>query len=421
VPKLLRRAASRAAAEQARLAAVESLHVLDTPPEERFDRITRIAREIFNVPVAEINLLDEFRQYTHSPQVPGENPASNRFDSFCHATIEGDEILVVPDATQDDRFSAKPGVTGERSIRFYAGRSLSVDGETAVGTLCLVDTEPREMDAVQLRLLDDIGSWVERELRDSPARLEILDEPAGAAIEVAAATPVDGEPVPAYSVAGTSLPMRKVGGDFFEVRPVAGGVELLVADVMGQGAAAAAIASTIRESFRGGDRGDARGKSEHSASEGSEDGSDIAITMQEANAKLAHNMRLAGTFATMVLARVDYETGIVDYADAGHGLTIIVRTDGGIERLETTGFPLGLMVAGAWEVRSSMLEPGDTLLSFSDGLLNLFDGTLDSLERIAELVRDAPGPQALIDRVSAMNRRSKARDDLTVVAVARTA
>jgi sigma-B regulation protein RsbU (phosphoserine phosphatase) len=397
------RRAERAAVEQKRLRAVEELRLLDTSPEERFDRITRIAREIFNVPVVEINLLDEFRQYTHSPQVAGQSPASDRFDSFCHVAIESEEILVVPDARQDDRFASKGGVTGPRNIRFYAGRPLSVDGDSRVGTLCLVDTEPRQMDAVQLRLLDDLGLWVERELRDSPGRLEPLEESAGDPTGLSEVSPPKGEPAPAYAVAGTSLPMRKVGGDFFAVREVEGGLELLVADVMGQGSAAAAIASTIRDTFQ------------------SDNGSDLAETMQEANAKLAHNLRLAGTFATMVLARVDYETGIVDYADGGHGLTIIVRADRGIERLETTGFPLGLMTTGSWDVRSSMLEPGDTLLSFSDGLLNLFDGTLESLDQVAELVRDASGPQALIDRVSAMNRRSKARDDLTVVAVARTA
>jgi sigma-B regulation protein RsbU (phosphoserine phosphatase) len=388
-------------AERVRLEAVESLHVLDTSPEERFDRITRIAREIFNVPVAEINLLDEFRQYTHSPQVEGVNPGSDRFDSFCDVVIQSDDILVVPDATQDARFAHKGGVTGPRNIRFYAGRPLSVDGQSRVGTLCLVDTEPREMNADQVRLLDDMGLWVERELRDSPDRL-IVDEEPGDPTGLDQISPPEGEPALTFTVAGTSLPMRKVGGDFFAVREVPGGVELLLADVMGQGVAAAAIATTIRETFQ------------------SHDGSDIAETMQEANAKLAHDLRLAGTFATMVLARVDYDTGIVDYADGGHGLTIIVRADRGIERLETTGFPLGLMTTGTWDVRSSMLEPGDTLLSFSDGLLNLFDGTLASLERIAELVRETRGPQKLIDRVSAMNRRSKARDDLTVVAIART-
>ena len=411
MPRLLRRA-DRAAAERERLDAVEALRLLDTAPEERFDRITRIAREIFNVPVVEINLLDEFRQYTHSPQVPGQNPASDRFDSFCHVAIEGEDILVVPDATEDERFASKGGVTGPRHIRFYAGRPLSLDGDLRVGTLCLVDTEPRQMDAVQLRLLDDIGLWVERELRDSPGRVEESAELAGAATNLAAPNPAaptlatlaaEEEQGPAYAVAGTSLPMRSVGGDFFAVREVDGGIELLVADVMGQGAAAATIASTIRDTFEG------------------QHGSGIDETMQEANAKLARDLRLAGTFATVVLARVEYETGIVDYADAGHGLTIIVRADRGIERLESTGFPLGLLISGAWEVRSSMLEPGDTLLSFSDGLLNLFDGTLASLERIADLARGAEGPQALIDKVSAMNRRAKARDDLTVVAVSRTA
>jgi sigma-B regulation protein RsbU (phosphoserine phosphatase) len=390
-----------AAAERARLEAVAALRLLDTPPEERFDRITRIASEIFNVPVVEINLLDEFRQYTHSPQTPGTNPASNRFESFCDVTIQSGEILVVPDATEDNRFASRSGVTGPRNIRFYAGRPLSIDGATRVGTLCLVDTEPRQMDAVQLRLLDDIGLWVERELRDTPDRFGDDGDSAGAATGLSRVGD-DVEPEPAYAYAGTSLPMRKVGGDFFAVREVPGGIELLVADVMGHSEAAASIASTIREMFE----------------EYADD--DIATAMQGTNARLTHNLRLAGTFATMVLARIDIESGIVDYADAGHGLTLIVRAERGIERLESSGFPLGLIAGGAWDVRSSLLEPGDTLISFTDGLLNLFDGTLESIEPIAKLVRESSGPQAIIDRVSAMNRKAKARDDLTVIAVRRT-
>lgn len=397
----LSRWGSAAAAENARLEAVASLRVLDTPPEERFDRITRIAREIFNVPVVEINLLDEFRQYTHSPQAADSNPASDRFESFCDITIQSPEILVVPDATRDDRFANKVGVTGERKIRFYAGRPLSVDGELNVGTLCLVDTEPRDMDAVQLRLLDDIGLWVERELRDSPERLDPAGAPGGAT-DLGQPSAAEAEPQPAYAYAGTSLPMRKVGGDFFAVREIDGGIELLVADVMGHSDAANTIATTIRAMF------------EEYADE------DIASAMQGTNARLTHNLRLAGTFATMVLARIDMESGIVDYADAGHGLTIIVRADHGIERLESSGFPLGLITGGTWDVRSSLLEPGDTLLSFTDGLLNLFDGTIDSVEQIAQLVRESSGPQAVIDRVGAMNRKAKARDDLTVIAVRRT-
>jgi sigma-B regulation protein RsbU (phosphoserine phosphatase) len=254
-----------------------------------------------------------------------------------------------------------------------------------------------------LRLLDDIGLWVERELRDSPGRIGDDDGAAGIPANLAEAAGRGAELQPAYAYAGTSLPMRKVGGDFFAVREVSGGIEFLVADVMGHSDAAASIANTIRAMFE-----------EYADDE-------IATAMQSTNARLTHDLRLAGTFATMVLARIDVESGIVDYADAGHGLTIIVRAERGIERLESSGFPLGLITGGTWDVRSSLLEPGDTLLSFTDGLLNVFDGTLDSIERIASLVRECSGPQAIIDRVSAMNRKAKARDDLTVVAIRRTA
>lgn len=129
--------------EQERVRALNALRLMDSAPEERFDRITRLARELFDVPVAAVTLLDEQRLFSKSPQVPGRTVMKRR-DSFCDVTIRQSGLLVVPDATLDARFSWKPEVAGGRGVRFYAGRPLSVGGGHRVGSLCLFDVKPRE-------------------------------------------------------------------------------------------------------------------------------------------------------------------------------------------------------------------------------------------------------------------------------------
>jgi hypothetical protein len=396
-----RDAAIAATTERMRLAALDDLHLLDTPPEERFDRITRLAKHIFDVPVAEINLLDNYRQFTKSPQVAGMDPNSPVTESLCVVAITSPDILVVNDASQDERFADRAPVAGERHIRFYAGRPLSLDNTSRVGTLCLVDTKPREMDAAEQRLLDEMGSWVERELRDSvnPADPEEAAEP----VSSSSAAPIPVEVLPNYAVAGVSLPLRRVGSDFCIWREANGSLDVTVADVMGKGKTAAMSAAMVRSAFVDSDTT-----------------VDAAEILADVNRFVMHAPGVAGTFATVLHARIDMETGIVDYADAGHGLTLVVRADNGVERLDSSGFPLGLIPTSTWQLRSTLLQPGDTLVSFTDGFLKLFDGTLDSLPDVVTLIRTSSGPDDVVKRVVAMARKARVHDDLMILAVTRT-
>lgn len=117
--------------EQQRLAVLRSLHILDTPPEERFDRITRTAQRLFNVPIALISLIDAHRQWFKSCQgLPvSETP---RGISFCGHAILADTPLIIPDALLDPRFADNPLVTGEPRIRFYAGDAADT-GDCVLG------------------------------------------------------------------------------------------------------------------------------------------------------------------------------------------------------------------------------------------------------------------------------------------------
>lgn len=149
--------------ERRRLEALHQLNILDTPPEERFDRITRMARRIFNVPVALITLVDKQRQWFKSTQGK-EECETPRSISFCHHAILGHDVLVVRDARQDPRFRAMSPVTDDPGVRFYAGCPLEIKGGYPVGTLCIVDTQPRSFSTEEAATLKDLARLVEAEL-----------------------------------------------------------------------------------------------------------------------------------------------------------------------------------------------------------------------------------------------------------------
>ena len=162
--------------ETHRLATLRELHILDTPPEERFDRLTRLARHLFNVDVAQVSLVDEDRQWFKSSagSLATQTP---REVSFCAHAIASASPLVVPDARLDPRFHDNPFVTGKPFVRFYAGSPLSMPDGSRVGTLCLVHSHPRAFGKEDLARLDDLARMAEQELHAVP--LATLDELTG--------------------------------------------------------------------------------------------------------------------------------------------------------------------------------------------------------------------------------------------------
>ena len=159
--------------EAARLAALEGFHVLDTPPERSLDDLARVAAQICGTPTALVSLVDRNRQWFKA-RVGMEIQETPRDLAFCaHAILQRD-ILVVPDATLDSRFSDNALVTGPPGLRFYAGMPLVTRSGHALGTLCVLDLRPRELTPEQGNALAALARQVmdQFELR----RLAILQQ-----------------------------------------------------------------------------------------------------------------------------------------------------------------------------------------------------------------------------------------------------
>lgn len=164
------------ASEADRIDSLRALDLLDTLPEDRFDRITRLAARIFDVPIALVTLVDTDRQWFKS-SVGIEVAETPRAHSFCGHAILGPDVLHVPDATEDHRFNDNPLVVGEPNIRFYAGCPIAAPDGALVGTVCVIDDRPRRLDASDLEALEDLAAIVEQEL--AMQRLAVDDDLTG--------------------------------------------------------------------------------------------------------------------------------------------------------------------------------------------------------------------------------------------------
>ena len=149
--------------EVARLEELHRMEILDTPAEERFDRIVKLAARIFDVPISYVALLDGERQWFKSRL--GMEPAQTpRQSSFCGHAILQDDPLIVNDARRDMRFAGNPLVIGPPFVRFYAGQPVRGPRGYKVGTLCILDPRVRALKPEEIALLKDLGLLVEHEL-----------------------------------------------------------------------------------------------------------------------------------------------------------------------------------------------------------------------------------------------------------------
>lgn len=247
------------------------------------------------------------------------------------------------------------------------------------------------------------GGGVVTVLRDVTAERTELQR---AAQVQASLLPARGLEVPGYDLAARFVPAGSVGGDFYDwERPPGGGLVLTLADVMGKGPAAAILAATTRSVLQAQPRLD-----------------DVAATLTATEEAMDADLANVGAFVTVFRAYVDTEAGRLSYADAGHGLTLVVGADGHARRLAATGLPLGVARGTARTSGHVDLVPGDLLVTFSDGVLDALGGSLDDLELVGRAVQGARTAEEAADAVLALlGEERQADDDLTVVTLLRAA
>lgn len=160
--------------EAERLALLQQLGLLDSPPEATFDTVTRLAARLLNVPIALVSLIDADRQWFKA-RVGLDTTETPRDVAFCSHAIHQHEPLVVADALLDARFADNPLVTGEPQVRAYAGVPLRSTAGQALGTLCAIDHQPRHFSDDDLRLLQDLAHLVQREIHHKESVCRVVD------------------------------------------------------------------------------------------------------------------------------------------------------------------------------------------------------------------------------------------------------
>jgi phosphoserine phosphatase RsbU/P len=383
--------------EDRRQRAVESLALPEGQRVERFDRITRLARTVFGVPVSSITVLDRDRAWFASIQGADVREIP-RVETFGDRTRAEDRQLVVEDAAHDPRFADLPAVT-EGGIRFYAGQPLRDPMGHVLGTFSLYDTEPRSLSEDERTTFVDLAAWAEQELVASTE----MTQAGRVQASLLPARPVR---VPGWTVDGLCLPALAVGGDFYDFGVGEGVVHVGLGDVMGKGTGAALLGAGVRAAIRG----------THAAVVA---GVDLGITSTQVARALLPDLERAESFVTLLETAVDLDDGFTRYIDAGSGLAVVARRDGRVERLSGEDRPFGVLPEDHWTEHQLTLEPGDRLLLFSDGLLDLLDDPVDWEPEVGALVHRAADGPAVLAEILALGRARTPLDDVTAVVVAR--
>lgn len=211
-----------------------------------------------------------------------------------------------------------------------------------------------------------------------------------------------------YPLAGVCVPSRALSGDFFDWERDGDRLIITVGDVMGKGVGAAVLGASVRAGLR--------------LARSDQPQETVTRMLSAIGRDLVRN----DSFVTLFHAHLDTLTGRLTVLDAGHGLAVLVRADGTTEQISSVNLPLGLNLDQNWRVQTAMLEVGDRLLVFSDGVLDLFDGSLAALHRAVDIALTPPEGKAsetsmldAVRRIESLAEGSAREDDVTVVALER--
>ena len=413
--------------ESLRVEDLRSLHLLGTPPEERFDRITRLASGFFRVPVVYVAFIDRDRQWFKSRV--GSCPAETSRDiSFCQYTIHRDEPLIMPDARLDPIGRTHPYVVGKPHIKFYAGVPLSGPRGHKIGSFCLVDTEPREFDDDDLAALMAFAALVEREINlsdiieaqnellktrqelvDAQKRLERELSEAERYVRLMIPPPLDGAEIidwkfdPSTELGGDGLGYRRVNDDQ---------LAFYVLDVTGHGLGSTLLAVTALELLR--NRNPASGI----------DFSQPAGVVERLNRTFQMKDH-AGKFFSVWYGVYSRSARTLTYANAGHPPAVLLTRQNGEVRLTKTspgGSVLGIMPEIHCPETTIEFCADSELFLFTDGLYELLDpqggrGSYDEfLAALEKQVGDGtPAWDAILSWLDRARDRRMIDDDVTLL------
>ncbi len=438
---------------QQRQAVLESYGLLDTEPEEVFDKITRLATDVFNVPVALISLMDfdQDRQWFKSCHGI-DTRESDLSTSFCLHAVLNDTTLVVPDTLQDATFKDFSMVRGEPHMRFYAGAPLRTPEGVAIGALALIDFVPREaLSDTQVNMLETLASVVvdeillrrsleeqcrietelhEFKLKPAQAKLERYEAELLAAntkLEVARAmqTALQPRPEDVYAAADLDIatyvrPAEDVGGDYLDVIAVGGSVRIGIGDVTGHGFESGLLMVMVQTAVNA---------LVHSGI------SDPAVIISVLNKTLYHNLQRMDIDKSLTLSLLDYEQGTMTVSGQ-HEHLLRVSAAGEVTAVDTfdLGFPLGLepdIDQHTKQLRFT-LEPEAGVVLYTDGITEAENASgqfygLAKLEAAIDRAWQQPMSSAktvkqdILNDLQAFTGQQPVFDDIALVVVKRKA
>ncbi len=417
-----------AADEQDRLADLAALRLLDTPAEERFDRIVELAADVLGVPIAYIALIDSDRQWFKA-KCGLATDETGRDISFCGHAIQQTRPLIVPDATLDERFHDNPLVTGEPFIRFYAGHPLAGPSGRMVGTFCIADRQPRQLAPAELARFEQFAQLAQHELLMLDviqSQRELLTTRRALAasqkallFEIKQAEEYVRSLLP-LRLKGTIatdwcyVPSSQLGGDLFGYHWLdSDRFAMFLFDVAGHGIGASLMSSAIAEALRR----RTLPKSDFREPDRVLAALNRAFPMEE------H----AGRFFTIWYGVYDRTSRKLSYASAGHPPAILLDGVGSAQvstaRLGQPGLLIGVDVDATYEVCTHELSPGSRLYLYSDGVTEATgaEGQLvgiDGLERLL-VTNDSTGSRVdqIHRRIAATAENGGLDDDFSLVEV----
>ncbi|HEY5455372.1 MAG TPA: GAF domain-containing SpoIIE family protein phosphatase [Acidothermaceae bacterium] len=406
------------AAETARLEAVQRYNILDTPPDAALDRITALAARLLRAPIAIVSVVDADRIRFMSHH--GTNITQiDRHPGLCASAILGEQPWVVTDAEHDPRTSANPLVSGGFGLRLYAGVPLTTRNGHNLGTLCVIDRQPRDVTDDEIQTLRDLAAIVVDQLEfRQQARLTIAEsdqrhaevEALASALQTSLLPPAL-PTIPGVDIAAAYHPASKlhVGGDFYDVFPLDGGCwGVAIGDVCGKGPQAAVRTGAARYGLR-------TVAIEETSPAQALTVLNQALLTQALSADLDADPR----FVTVGFARVQPRAGraIVRFAVAGHPLPTVMRADGEVFAAGSPGSLLGVLTDVNFTDTTVELHPGDTFVFVTDGVLDSGDPPLgrDGMENALAACAGFP-PAAIVERLL-LAATSAQRDDIAILAL----